>query len=120
MTIRQKLALESALSAVERLLPKGYPTVTHTAQELCLSPRTLQRRLSDAGVSYRELIQACRLERARYLLAGSKDDIGEIATQLGYADASSFSRFFLRLTGMSPRAYRAQARSGIRPEYPAS
>ncbi|MBW2278951.1 MAG: helix-turn-helix transcriptional regulator [Deltaproteobacteria bacterium] len=97
--------------AIARLLPGGYPTVQRTAKELGLSPRTLQRRLEDAGITYRELVQACRFGRACHLLAVSTLHVSEIARELGYADPSSFSRFFLRAAGKTPRTYRAEARS---------
>ena len=45
------------------------------------------------------------------LLAHSALAVGEIAAALGYADPGSFSRFFLRLAGTPPGAYRARARS---------
>jgi AraC-like DNA-binding protein len=111
MTIDRRIELASVADAVERLLPGGYPTIVRTARRLRLSPRTLQRRLNDTGVSYREMVQKCRLEKARHLLAHSTLGIGEIAAALGYADPSSFSRFFLRLAGTPPRAYRARSRS---------
>jgi AraC-like DNA-binding protein len=91
---------------VARLLPDGYPTIQRTARELHLSSRTLQRRLNDAGSSHCEVVQASRFEQACELLANSTLGVSEIATKLGYADPSSFSRFFLRMSGTSPRAYR--------------
>ena len=96
--------------AVGRLLVDGYPTIDRTAHSLGLSPRTLQRRLRDAGISYREVVQTCRFKQACRLLADSTLGVSQIATALGYADPSSFSRFFLRRSGTSPRAYRARAR----------
>jgi len=98
------------VDAVGRLLGDGYPTVEKTAQLLGLSARTLQRRLRDAGISHREVVQACRFERACELLADSTLGVSEIASALRYADPSSFSRFFLRMSGTSPRAYRGRSR----------
>ena len=100
--------------AVGRLLVDGYPTIDKTAHLLGLSPRTLQRRLGDAGISYREVVQTCRFEQACLLLTDSTLGVSEIASTLGYADPSSFSRFFLRLSGTSPRAYRARTRPAPR------
>jgi len=104
-------ALASTLGAVERLLPEGYPSLQKTVKELGSSPRTLQCRLREPGVGYGQLVLRCRLARARRLLADSTMRVGEIAAKLGYADPSSFNRFFLREAGMTPLAYRARARS---------
>ena len=109
-----RVDLASMVAAVGRLLVDGYPTIDRTAQLLGLSVRTLQRRLRDAGISYREVVQTCRFEQACGLLADSTLGVSEIASRLGYADPSSFSRFFLRLSGTSPRAYRARARTASR------
>ena len=108
------LDLAEVRRAVTALLPVGYPTVARTARALGLSARTLQRRLAEAGVGYRQLVQRCRLDGARKLIADSRRGIGQIAAELGYADPSSFSRFFLTKTGTSPRDYRARSRSEAR------
>jgi AraC-like DNA-binding protein len=102
------------VAAVRRLLVDGYPTIDRTAHNTGLSVRTLQRRLSEAGIGYREVVQTCRFEQACRLLAKTTLGVSEIASELGYADPSSFSRFFLRLSGTSPRAYRARARKAPR------
>ena len=104
-----RVDLASMVAAVGRLLVDGYPTIERTAHSLGLSPRTLQRRLSEAGISYREVVQTCRFEQACLLLADSTLGVSDIASKLSYADPSSFSRFFLRRSGTSPRAYRARA-----------
>ena len=39
-------------------------------------------------------------------LAGSQRPIAAIATSLGFADQSHFSRVFARVTGMTPGRYR--------------
>ncbi|MGL4860902.1 MAG: helix-turn-helix domain-containing protein [Enterobacteriaceae bacterium] len=55
----------------------------------------------------RQMIQKVRLERATELLATSLP-ITDIALMCGYTDHSAFSRQFKMLTGIPPKAYRAQ------------
>jgi len=43
---------------------------------------------------------------ATFLLKTSKLNINQIADQLRFADTPSFSKFFSRLNGMSPKDYR--------------
>lgn len=58
------------------------------------------------GIPPGAFIRAERLLRARDLLAASDLDIGEVAVQVGFADATVFGRFFRAATGMTPSAWR--------------
>ncbi|HRW99910.1 MAG TPA: AraC family transcriptional regulator [Cyclobacteriaceae bacterium] len=49
------------------------------------------------------------LEAKRYLLATS-NQVNQIAFQLGYEDVSYFIRFFKKLTGNTPEAFRKNFR----------
>ncbi|WP_442509490.1 helix-turn-helix domain-containing protein [Novipirellula sp. SH528] len=56
-------------------------------------------------------LHTLRIEQARLLLEGGDDSICDIALKIGYWDQSHFTRYFKRLTGVSPRAYRQQYRN---------
>ena len=90
------------------LLSNGYPTIDKVAGLFHSSPRSLQRRLSNEGITYAGLVSRCRCQEAQRLLVESDEQIQDIATRLGYADPSSFSRAFIGWTGTSPRHYRRQ------------
>lgn len=99
--------LEQVMDAVSTQLHFGQPILASTAQKLTLSPRTLQRRLENLGLTYTQLVGEVRLRQARLsIIKGTK--ISQIASDLGYADAGSFTRAFERWTGMSPLKYRKQ------------
>jgi len=93
---------------ITALLPAGYPAIERTAGALGCSPRTLQRRLHEAGITYGELADRVRAEAARDLLEDPGVRIYRIASALGFADPSSFSRFFRRMTGVAPREFRPE------------
>ncbi len=95
-------------AAISATLAAGSADIADVARQLDLRPRTLQRHLRGLGVSYRELVEATRLELARGYLAGGALSLTDIAFALGYADLSAFSRAFRRWTGTSARAYRAR------------
>jgi AraC-like DNA-binding protein len=76
------------------------------ASRLSMSPRTLQRRLADEGVSLRALAEDARRARASSLLEGGAS-IAETAYTLGYSEPSAFHRAFRRWTGQTPEQFRA-------------
>lgn len=73
-----------------------------TASLLGVSARTLQRQLREENVTFREVLDQVRMERAFELIQDTTSSITEIAFALGYDDPTSFSRAFRRLMGCSP------------------
>jgi len=98
--------VESVQETVARLVACGYPTIEQTARALGCSPRTLQRRLHDAGTSYGEVVDRVRADAAIRMLEDPSLRLYEIGAALGFADPSSFSRFFRRIRGVAPREVR--------------
>lgn len=82
------------------------PTLQGMAQEMCMTPRTLNRQLARNGVSYKELADAQRKSRAEQLLRETNWSIDRIAEALGYADPSNFNRAFRRWFGVAPSVLR--------------
>jgi len=58
------------------------------------------------GCSIGEYVRRLRIDRATHELAASPRPIAAIATSLGFADQSHFSRVFARVTGLTPGRYR--------------
>ena len=71
-----------------------------------ISPRTLQRRLADEGLSFSTFVDRWRLKRSLPLLRDPRLTVREIGQQLRYANASHFVRAFNRWTGTTPQRYR--------------
>ena len=80
--------------------------VRDIARQLGLSERTLQRRLLDAGTSYRDVVDLVRQQRAKELVLIDTLSIAEISARVGYDDPVAFTRAFRRWTGRSPREHR--------------
>ncbi len=83
------------------------------ANRLHTSSRTLNRRLAKEGTSYQSLREEVIEQTAKQVLAGTDASIAIIAAKLGYSESSAFVRAFKRLTGMTPVAYRSQARQNF-------
>ena len=95
----------------EQLLraPGHFPAIERIAGQYGLSERTLRRRLTDEGTSYRKLIDEVRLELARTYLTSTGLPVAEIAALLGYDDPANFRRAFKRMQRQSPQDYRGSA-----------
>lgn len=91
-----------------RLLPKGEVSIDTVAEILCMGRRTLQRRLSEQGLSFQKQLQTLRSELAVGYLSDKRLNIVEVALLLGYGDQSTFSNSFKSWYGLSPRDYRQQ------------
>lgn len=96
------------------MLNREKPGIEMIARELAVSPRNLQNRLKEEGVSYRKLLGQVRKEQAVYFLKNEDIPISEIGLQLGYSEQSVFSRAFKRWVGTTPGQYR----SVIKPALP--
>ena len=95
-------------TAIVASLRHGDATLDSTARALKISGRTLQRHLASMGTSHSEMLAEIRLKVACRLLADSSRRLSDIAKFLGYANASSFSRSFVRLMKIQPVVYRRQ------------
>lgn len=74
---------------------------------LGLSRHALQNRLRIAGTTFQAELEDVRYAMARRYLRETGMPIAEIAGVLGYAEPAVFTRAFSRLTGMTPRKWRA-------------
>jgi len=91
---------------IEDALPSGIPSVASLAEILGMSARTLTRRLSEHGVTFRDLIQQKQEERSKFLLTQSDASIAQIAFETGFSEQSAFNRAFKRWTQKTPIEYR--------------
>ena len=91
---------------IKDALPSGIPSINDVSKILGMSNRTLTRRLSDYGVSFRELIKKTQESISKDLLQNTGLSVGEIAFQTGFSEQSAFNRAFKRWTSLSPLEFR--------------
>lgn len=82
-----------------------FPDMETVAAELHMTSRSLRRHLDNEGTSFRALIDEIREILAEQAIREGMT-VEDIASRLGYTEASSFIQAFKRWKGMSPRAYR--------------
>ncbi len=93
---------EEVLSA----LAYGPVTVDRIASRVGLSVRSLQRRLSEQGRSFNDLVDETRRALSTRLLRETELPISEISRRLGFSAPGSYTRSATRWYGQSPSAVR--------------
>lgn len=77
------------------------------ADELDISPTYFSALFSKCmGVGFHEYLTRFRMGEARQLLTATRHPINQIAVTVGYADQSSFTKAFKRVTGLTPHQLR--------------
>ncbi|MCC1495953.1 AraC family transcriptional regulator [Alcanivorax sp. 1008] len=92
----------------------GYPRLEQVAEKLCISTRTLKRKLQRHGTSFLLIVEECRRRDAQNLFEHSGLSVQAVATKLGYQNPANFSRAFRKWTGESPTSFRHRLRNVIK------
>lgn len=94
---------------VRRLILQNFdtaiPQLSDVVRWMNVTPRTLQRKLQEEGVSFQHIAESVKSELAIDLLKDRSLTVNEVAYKLGYAEPSVFRRAFKKWTGASPGAY---------------
>ena len=99
-----------ARQALMQLISNGNPSRDRVAATLCMSERTLQRRLTDEGTRFGELVDDTRRELAQHYLEDSALTPTQMSFALGFSDPSNFYRACKRWFGRIPDSLRCPAR----------
>ena len=93
---------------IKQALLTGDCSVARVASYLAINKRTLQRKLTAIGTSYKQLLDDVRFEIACNYLKESKGSLTALAHMLCYSELSVFSNAFRQRTGLSPRDWKKQ------------
>ena len=86
-------------------------TIETLAKEACLSPFHFARAFKAAtGVAPHRYVTDRRIEKAKFWISEGRRPLAEIAYLCGFSSQASFTKWFGRLVGATPRAYRAGCR----------
>ncbi|GAF59439.1 transcriptional regulator, AraC family [Psychrobacter sp. JCM 18902] len=90
---------------IDTVMGVSPPTRTHVATSMNLSVSTLQRRLSEEGTSFQEILEDIRKRLAKLYLIEKKLSTTDVAHLLGYKSHSQFFKAFKIWFGMTPKTY---------------
>ena len=101
---------DSLLAAVRKVIGEtirdGDLNFGRVAKNMRLSPRTLQRRLKEQGMGFKNLVDDTRRRFAINYMKDRNHSLTQIAFLLGYSEVSAFNRAFKRWTDSTPLRYR--------------
>ena len=90
---------------------RGRIDAVEVARKIGISKRTLERRLSEEGLNFRDLLNKSYKKRLEHLLIDTRLTAEAIAERLGYHDASSLLRTCRRLYGIPFSQLRREVRA---------
>ena len=103
---REQRLFADFLSLVNRHASREH-NIGFYASALCLSPRYMSSLIKQvSNRSAKAWIDEALATQAKVLLAHTEKTVAEIAFELSFPNAAFFSKFFQRLTGMTPSGYR--------------
>lgn len=103
---------DEAVAILRREYP-GKISMAEVSRRVSVSARQLQRIFAErSGMGFRSYLTEVRMSAAAELLTASDTAIKEVAGQVGYRDASQFTKAFKRRYGVSPTQWRARTRRG--------
>ena len=87
----------------------GYPTLPMIAERLNMSERTLKRHLQAQGTTFLQILADVRFTEAKKMLQHKQYSIQDIASIVGYEEATNFIRAFKKTFGETPSQYRKRS-----------
>lgn len=114
-TMRSRIGVAGRVKTLLRARSEGMPGMGEVAAVLCMTERTLRRRLQKEGTTFAALCDEIRRSTAELLLSCNHLPIEFIAGRLGYAEPASFIHAFKRWKGCTPGAFRSALPLGAAP-----
>lgn len=99
---------ETILTKIRKIInsePGVIPALEDVADQMHISPRTLNRRFQEIGTTYKEVVAEVRKDLSLDYLRSGQFGIEEVSDLLGYSDPSNFGKAFKAWTGFSPSQY---------------
>lgn len=89
------------------------PDIQSISDALYLTPRTLQRRLVQEEMTYREITEGLKKDICSFLIRHDQYSISSLTYILGYAEPASFIHSFKKWYGDSPQKVRRKLKESL-------
>lgn len=106
--------MKDALRAIDEH-PDRRATLSELAERVSVTPPHFSRVFKKlTGMNVTDYVNAKRIVKAKEMLRGSEESVGEIAERCGFDSLPHFHRVFKSLTGTTPAAFRREHEAGER------
>ena len=105
--------IADVIAAVRADLARCWTIDELAARVGCSHSKLLLAFKQQTGAPPHAFLLACRIERAKELLADGRDSVATIARALGFASPQHFAGHFKLATGQTPREWRAKAMCAV-------
>jgi AraC-like DNA-binding protein len=105
---------EEVEQAILMLMPAGRASVSAVADSLGMNVRTLQRRLSDEGMAFGEMLDRIRVREVNRHFTHGRQRLTDVAHLLGYASLGAFSRWYSHKFHETPSNGRKRLRHQVK------
>ena len=100
--------MQEVINCIEANLDNAEFGVKELAETLCMSQRTLYRRLKElSDLSANKIIRQVRITKAAALLLQGNYQVQEVAELVGYIDVESFRKHFMAQFNIQPSLFKA-------------
>jgi AraC-like DNA-binding protein len=107
---RSDLGMRVRSELIEHL-PGGHVSEAEIANSLNVSLRSLQRKLREQGMTFKELVETTRRDLGLQYVRDPQHSFNEVAFLLGFTEPANFSRAFKRWYGKTPSQFRQDSLS---------
>ncbi|GGI93280.1 helix-turn-helix transcriptional regulator [Shewanella gelidii] len=101
----QELKFSDRVRAAANNIPPQNLNLTSLSNTIGMTPRTLQRSLKQENTSPNKIINNIKVNLIKNSLQKHQGNIKRSAYECGFDNLSTFSRFFSKSTGMTPRQF---------------
>lgn len=113
LSLAERNFLESIMATTTCLMQTYSVTVEKVAENLCLTPKTLNRKVMDlTGISTKQYLLLIQLEQSRKILLEDEEaTILDVSLRCGFENVNTFSTAFKRVYHLSPTEFRRKKQS---------
>jgi AraC-like DNA-binding protein len=100
---------DELISTIRNLLITSlgqFPRLPVIARQMAMSSRTLRRRLQERNVTYQNILDDIRIELTKEYIATTNLSVDQIASRIGFSEATTLRRAFKKWTGKSIKEFK--------------
>lgn len=106
----ERSIVEEVEEAILMLMPAGRASISAVSDSLGFNVRTLQRRLTEEGVTFGDMLDRIRVREVNRHFAHGRQRLTDVAHLLGYASLGAFSRWYSQKFDETPSQGRRRMR----------